>query len=107
MRETPSRDLVKTLMHQLLDRTRRERSSHLALLELRLEATRRPELDIRLTRFFTSDLEANVAFHVDAGLPGSEKHLARLKSLADEHGTGWRYAPLHVFLKESPGEATP
>lgn len=70
MRATPSRDLVKTLMHQLLDRTRRERSSHLALLELRLEATRRPELDIALTRFFTADLEANVAFHVDAGLPG-------------------------------------
>ncbi|MEV0565137.1 TetR family transcriptional regulator [Dactylosporangium sp. NPDC050588] len=70
MRATPSRDLVKTLMHQLLDRTRRERSSHLALLELRLEATRRPELDTMLTRFFTADLEANVAFHVDAGLPG-------------------------------------
>jgi hypothetical protein len=57
-------------MHQLLDRTRRERSSHLALLELRLEATRRPELDTRLTSFFTSDLGANVAFHVGAGLPG-------------------------------------
>jgi AcrR family transcriptional regulator len=70
MRATPSRDLVKTLMHQLVDRTRRERSSHLALLELRLEATRRPELDIRLTRFFTSDLDENVAFHVNAGLPG-------------------------------------
>ncbi len=78
MRETPSRDLVKTLMHQLLDRTRRERSSHLALLELRLEATRRPELDIRLTRFFTSDLEANVAFHVDAGLPGDRRSVLLL-----------------------------
>lgn len=78
MRETPSRDLVKTLMHQLLDRTRRERSSHLALLELRLEATRRPELDIRLTSFFTSDLEANVAFHVDAGLPGDRRSVLLL-----------------------------
>jgi Fe-S-cluster containining protein len=30
----------------------------------------------------------------------SEKYLRRLKDLADAHGTGWRYAPLHVFLGE-------
>src|SRR5579885_2069988 len=30
----------------------------------------------------------------------SEKYLRRLKALADEHGTGWLYAPLHHFLKE-------
>jgi AcrR family transcriptional regulator len=78
MRATPSRDLVKTLMHQLVDRTRRERSSHLALLELRLEATRRPELDPSLTRFFTSDLDANVAFHLDAGLPGDRSSVLLL-----------------------------
>jgi hypothetical protein len=28
----------------------------------------------------------------------TEKYLARLKQLADEHGVGWRYAPLHWFL---------
>ena len=28
----------------------------------------------------------------------SEKYLRELKRLADEHGAGWRYAPLHVFL---------
>jgi Fe-S-cluster containining protein len=28
----------------------------------------------------------------------TEKYLARLKRLAEEHGTGWRYAPLHDFL---------
>ena len=31
----------------------------------------------------------------------TEGALARLKELADEHGTGWRYAPLHVFLNEA------
>jgi Fe-S-cluster containining protein len=36
----------------------------------------------------------------DAGVAISEKYLRRLKELADEHGLGWRYAPLHVFLKE-------
>ena len=34
----------------------------------------------------------------------SEKYLRRLKALADEHGTGWLYAPLHAFLKD-PGRA--
>jgi hypothetical protein len=29
----------------------------------------------------------------------SEKYLARLKRLAEEHGTAWLYAPLHRFLQ--------
>src|SRR5262245_5475584 len=28
----------------------------------------------------------------------SEKYLRRLKLLAEEHGVGWNYAPLHHFL---------
>ena len=36
----------------------------------------------------------------------SEEYLRRLKRLADEHGAGWRYAPLHAFLKD-PGLARP
>jgi Fe-S-cluster containining protein len=31
----------------------------------------------------------------------SERHLRRLKELADEAGIDWRYAPLHVFLNEA------
>jgi Fe-S-cluster containining protein len=30
----------------------------------------------------------------------SEKYLRRLKDLAEQHQTGWRYAPLHIFLRE-------
>jgi hypothetical protein len=30
----------------------------------------------------------------------SEKYLRRLKQLADEHEAGWRYAPLHTFLRD-------
>lgn len=30
----------------------------------------------------------------------TEKYLHRLKQLAEQTGAGWRYAPLHVFLKE-------
>lgn len=29
----------------------------------------------------------------------SEQYLRSLKQLAEEHGTGWHYAPLHVFLR--------
>jgi hypothetical protein len=36
----------------------------------------------------------------EAGSEISEKYLRRLKALAEEHGTGWLYAPLHYFLKE-------
>jgi Fe-S-cluster containining protein len=34
----------------------------------------------------------------------TDRYVRRLKDLADEHGLGWRYAPLHVFLrhKETP-----
>ncbi|MBN9521245.1 hypothetical protein J0H58_22445 [bacterium] len=37
----------------------------------------------------------------------TEAAVAALKAAADAHGTGWRYAPLHVFLNEAerPGVA--
>ncbi|GAA1933139.1 TetR/AcrR family transcriptional regulator [Streptomyces durmitorensis] len=70
LREKPSDEVVATLLKQLLGRMRVDRSSWLALMELRLEATRRPELHAELTRFFTAQLDGNIAFHLDAGLPG-------------------------------------
>jgi Fe-S-cluster containining protein len=41
----------------------------------------------------------------ETGQAISEKYLRRLKELAEEHGAGWRYAPLHVFLKEGGARA--
>ncbi|MEU5998341.1 MULTISPECIES: TetR family transcriptional regulator [unclassified Streptomyces] len=70
MDEKPSVELVATLLKQLLGRMRADRGSWLALMELRLEATRRPELHAELTRFFTAQLDANISFHLDSGLPG-------------------------------------
>ncbi|MBN9121006.1 MAG: hypothetical protein J0I06_17955 [Planctomycetes bacterium] len=32
----------------------------------------------------------------------TEESLAALKRIADEHGTGWHYAPLHHFLNARP-----
>jgi hypothetical protein len=35
----------------------------------------------------------------------TEDAVLALKRTADDHGTGWRYAPLHVFLNEAPRAA--
>ncbi|MBR8742052.1 TetR/AcrR family transcriptional regulator [Nocardiopsis sp. MG754419] len=43
---------------------------HLATLELQLEATRRPALRADMTARVRADLEANVAFHDQVGMPG-------------------------------------
>ncbi|MFJ8742992.1 TetR/AcrR family transcriptional regulator [Embleya sp. NPDC127516] len=45
-------------------------SGHLALLELRLEATRRPELRTLLTERVRADIDENVSRHESASLPG-------------------------------------
>ncbi|MFJ7149041.1 TetR/AcrR family transcriptional regulator [Streptomyces sp. NPDC100445] len=45
-------------------------AGHLALLELRLEATRRPELRTLLTERVRADIDENVNRHEAAGLPG-------------------------------------
>jgi hypothetical protein len=39
----------------------------------------------------------------DTGNAITETYLRRLKELAEAHGTGWRYAPLHHFVNESEG----
>lgn len=36
-----------------------------------------------------------------------EDALGKLKRLADDHGLGWRYAPLHVFLNEAEPRPAP
>ncbi|MEU8436473.1 TetR family transcriptional regulator [Streptomyces sp. NPDC029216] len=58
------------LLRRLLGRLRAEPSVQRAVLELRLEATRRPELQEELSAFLAAELEANIARHLDAGLPG-------------------------------------
>jgi AcrR family transcriptional regulator len=72
------RQRVAELMHELVDRVSAFRSGHLALLELRLEATRRPGLREVLTRTIRADVEANVAYHLDSGLPGDATSVVTL-----------------------------
>ncbi|MFJ5277166.1 TetR/AcrR family transcriptional regulator [Streptomyces parvulus] len=64
------RDTYVRLMRELVDRVSSFRSGYLALLELRLEATRRPGLRAVLTERIREDVAANVAYHEGSGLPG-------------------------------------
>ncbi|MFE3902598.1 TetR/AcrR family transcriptional regulator [Streptomyces sp. NPDC059153] len=70
MRPTPSRELVADLMRWLVQRMEDDRTGYLAMLELRLEATRRPALRNRLTRPVRANLNESARFHREAGLPG-------------------------------------
>ncbi|MFJ8230796.1 TetR/AcrR family transcriptional regulator [Streptomyces sp. NPDC094448] len=70
--ETAGRDreTYARLMRELVERVASFRTGYLALLELRLEAVRRPELRKVLTERIRADIEANVAYHEQSGLPG-------------------------------------
>ncbi|MFF4220296.1 TetR/AcrR family transcriptional regulator [Streptomyces nondiastaticus] len=70
LQEPPSRDLVIRLLHDLVRRMRDDRSSYLAMMELRLEGTRRPELRAMLSEVFSSNIHEGIRFHLGAGLPG-------------------------------------
>ncbi|MFY1687135.1 TetR/AcrR family transcriptional regulator [Plantactinospora sp. WMMB782] len=89
MRAPRDRALVTRLMRDILGRMRRDRSSYLAMLELRLEGTRRPELRAALTEVFSANLRDSIEFHVGAELPGDRTtplllYLAMSGLLVDE-----------------------
>ncbi|MFI9554289.1 TetR/AcrR family transcriptional regulator [Nonomuraea endophytica] len=58
------------LMHELVDRVMAFNTGFLALLELRLASTRRPELREVVTKRIRADVDQNIANHVASGLPG-------------------------------------
>ncbi|MEV7883512.1 TetR/AcrR family transcriptional regulator [Streptomyces sp. NPDC002817] len=67
------RALVTAFMHDLMARATHDRTGYLALLEMRLEATRRPELRESYTKSVRGDLDHGMQFHRDAGLPGGDE----------------------------------
>ncbi len=66
----PDQETYAVLMRELVGRISAFRAGYLALLELRLEATRRPELRAVLTERVRTDVDANVDYHEKSGLPG-------------------------------------
>ncbi len=67
-----SRETITELMTEVVDRVSTFRTGYLAILELRLEATRRPELQALLTERVRADLDFNIRNHLEAGMPGDE-----------------------------------
>jgi AcrR family transcriptional regulator len=74
----PSHQRVVELLQAARRRVLDDRDLHLALLELRLEATRHQPLRAPLTATVRADLAANFAFHRAAGLPGDSGDLLLL-----------------------------
>ncbi|WP_328423556.1 TetR/AcrR family transcriptional regulator [Streptomyces sp. NBC_00443] len=67
------RSLVTAFMHDLMARATRDRTGYLALLEMRLEAQRRPELRSSFTKSVRGDLDEAMEFHRNAKLPGGDE----------------------------------
>jgi AcrR family transcriptional regulator len=65
-----TRESVDRLMHEMVERITDFRSGYLAMLELRLEATRRPELREVLTKQIRDNVQENIDFHLASGMPG-------------------------------------
>ncbi|WP_328396701.1 TetR/AcrR family transcriptional regulator [Nocardia sp. NBC_00416] len=78
LRGPRSRETVTELMTEVVGRVTRFRTGYLALLELRLEATRRPELQTLLTERVRADLDFNIRNHLDYGMPGDENTVVLL-----------------------------
>jgi AcrR family transcriptional regulator len=72
-------DYVRYIVERLLGRP----ELSLALLELRLEAARRPDLHEILSRTLQQGFDADVSFHVQAGLPGGAEEVRLLHFAID------------------------
>jgi AcrR family transcriptional regulator len=68
----PPRELLTELMRALFHHISDDRTGWLALLELRLEATRRPELRAALTETLRANLNANIEGRRESGIPGDD-----------------------------------
>ncbi|MBO3735087.1 TetR/AcrR family transcriptional regulator [Glycomyces niveus] len=73
-----TRASVERLMHEMVERITGFGSGFLAMLELRLEATRRPELRKVLTEQIRENLQANIDFHLETGMPGDARSVEML-----------------------------
>ncbi|PBC55088.1 TetR/AcrR family transcriptional regulator [Rhodococcus sp. ACPA1] len=77
-RKPQNLELAIEYMQGLFGRITRDRTGYLALQELRLEAVRRPELRTTLTRTISENLERDIGFHLESGLPGDRSTVLML-----------------------------
>lgn len=72
------RALVTAFMHNLMGRVQGDRTGFLAMMEMRLEATRRPALRASLMTSLRGDLDFGIAFNADSELPGGAEEITLL-----------------------------
>lgn len=82
-RATPNRARYVALMRMLVQRVMAQPSLHIAMLELRLEASRRPALKAALHATLARNFEADLAFHRRARLPGGRREVVLLHAAFD------------------------
>jgi DNA-binding transcriptional regulator YbjK len=81
--QAPSRELFTEYLRDIVRRLGENREVTIALLELRLEASRRPELAEVLGAWQRTGFAADVAFNEAAGLPGGRREIALLHYAID------------------------
>jgi len=72
----PTRELFTEYLQNIVDRLLAEPHVTLALFELRLESTRRPEVAEAISRWQREGFEADVGFNIAAGFPGRATEIA-------------------------------
>lgn len=72
----PSRELFADYVRDIVRRLTDDRDVTLALFELRLESSRRPEVAALLGAWQRAGFDADVAFNTAAGLPGGRREIA-------------------------------
>lgn len=81
--EPPTREQQIRLIREVVRTVSANAPVFLALLELRLEATRRPRLRATLTEAVRRTVESDVAFHEASGLPGGRDDVLLLHLTID------------------------
>lgn len=74
--QPPGPDLFAAYIRDIIARLLANRDVTLALFELRLEASRRPEIREMLGNWQRSNFAADVEFNLAAGLPGGRREVA-------------------------------
>ncbi|MDX8032429.1 TetR family transcriptional regulator [Lentzea sp. BCCO 10_0856] len=72
------KQLTLKFMHDIIKRADADKACYLAMMELRLEATRRPDLRTALTKTIADNLDFNVAFNEESKLPGDRMTVVSL-----------------------------
>lgn len=72
------RSLTLKFMHDIIKRADADKACYLAMMELRLEATRRPDLRTALTKTVADNLDFNVTFNEESKLPGDRMTVVSL-----------------------------